>query len=229
MTSALPRPARLAATALLLGLALLPVGCAYARDRLLDLSDVIDPKIGTGIGVGAKVEISEYLGVGVGVGVNAYLREWYGRRSYETYGDKFVHLGAFGQDGGMWGLADDAGVRRRAETYALLINLTAVADHVGRYDVFGYSDAWVLPEGYEVPPLYTRWRVGGEIMIPALSFGLYLNLGELADFLLGLGRIDFAGDDGMSKADTFSLGVAPAAEEESMGPQRRWKQSSKSH
>lgn len=209
MSRRLRRPAL---SALLLGLLLGVAGCAYPRDRLLDLTDIIDPKLGTGLGVGAKAELTSYLGLGGGLGVNAWLREWYGRRSYESYGDKFVHFGVFGQDGGLGGVAQDAGVRTRPDTHVTIVNVSAFADHVGRYDVFGYSDAWELPDGYEVPPLGTRWRIGGEFMIPALSFGLYVNLGEIADFVLGLGTIDFRDDDGVCKCDVYSLGMAPEAD-----------------
>ena len=36
-------------------------------------------------------------------------------------------------------------------------------------------------------------------------FGLYLNLGELVDFLLGIGTLDIADDDGVPKGERFGL------------------------
>ncbi len=48
-------------------------------------------------------------------------------------------------------------------------------------------------------PLVSRFRLGGEIILPYLWGGLYLNLGELADFVCGLTTLDIAGDDGMPK------------------------------
>jgi len=205
-------PARIVCLALLFAAPLPAAGCAYAGDRLLDMSDIVDLKLGTGIGIGVKAELTYYVGIGAGLGVNAYLREWYGRKSYETYGDRFVHVGVFGQDGGMDGPEKDAGVRARVETYVLLVNMTATADHVAGRGVLGYSDAWQMARNYEVPPLGTRWRVGGEVLIPAISFGLYLNLGELADFLLGFTTYDFREDDGLDKGARYRLGDAPTTE-----------------
>jgi hypothetical protein len=207
------RPARLVALALLVGSLLPAAGCTYARDRVYDLSDVIDPKVGSGLGVGAKAEISYYLGIGGGVGVQGWLREWYGRKSYVTFGDKFFHVAVFGEDGGMGGPDENAGVRARPDTHATILNLSAYSDHMSDESVFGFSDAWRLPEGYEVPAVGTRWRIGGEVMIPALTFGLYLNVGELADFLLGFSTYDFREDDGMGKLETFDLGEPPEVTE----------------
>lgn len=220
----LSRLCRRVATALLLGALLLPTGCTYAKDRVLDLTDVIDWKVGSGLGVGAKAEITYYTGVGAGIGIQGWLWEWYGRRAYETWGDKFAQFAFFGQDGGMWGPGEDDGLRARPDTYAILVNMSAYSDHMGDKAAAGFREVWGVPPGYEVPPLGTRWRVGGEFMIPALSFGAYLNLGELADFLLGFSTYDFREDDGVSKFASYSLGE-PAEDGPVLPPDGRemWK------
>ncbi|RKY17556.1 MAG: hypothetical protein DRQ55_15520 [Planctomycetota bacterium] len=218
------RLARLAALAVLTAALLPAAGCAYAKDRVYDLSDVIDPKLGSGLGIGAKAELTYYLGAGGGVGVQGWLWEWYGRKAYETYGDKFAHFAIFGQDGGMYGPDEDAGKTARPDTYALLLNLSAYVDHYPEAHVMGFSDAFRLPDGYEVPPLHTRWRLGAEVMIPALSFGLYLNVAELGDFLLGFTTLDYQGDDGIGKTETYQLGVPPEITERQKVKERQtWK------
>ena len=211
MTSALPRASRLACLVLVAGL-LTTTGCTYGKDRLKDFVDVIDLKYGAGLGLGVKAEVTYYLGIGGGLGISAYNREWYGRRSYESYGDMFAHAVVFGADGGLDTQEPGPNQRTRADYHITLINMTAYADHVGSKDVMGFTDSWVVPEGYEVPPLPTRWRIGGEVLLPAFNLGIYVNLGELGDFVLGFLTIDYAEDDelgwteGISILDTYEKG-----------------------
>ena len=182
------RPERWRAAWLLLA-TLLPAcasGEQYARDRLMDLTDVVDFKYGDAWGFGIKFEASIYLGTGIGLGVIEHSREWYGRRATEftlnKQGDAldwlegtFAHAGVVGADGG------SPGNTMQSAIYTIFFNV-------------------LLLSGDEtVPPMIDRWRLGGEILLPHVIAGVYLNLGELWDFFAGLGGADPAADDGVRK------------------------------
>jgi len=66
-------------------------------------------------------------------------------------------------------------------------------DNQGVQNVLGFGAA----EDY--PPVISQFRFGGEIYIPGLNFGLYLNAGEVIDLILGFATIDLADDDGLPK------------------------------
>ena len=53
------------------------------------------------------------------------------------------------------------------------------------------------------PPPLTRARIGGEVLAFPVIVGLYVNLGEIADFLAGFAGLDLAGDDGLPKGAKF--------------------------
>jgi hypothetical protein len=168
--------------------ALLP-GCAsferYARDRLMDVTDVVDFKYGRAWGLGFKLELTLYFGTGLGVGVQQWTREWYGRHAtdFALSGDAprswmsglFVQAGVIGVDGGAPGNAAQSAIN----TVGLNVLL-----------ISANSDA---------PPLIDRWRFGGELLLPGAIGGMYLNLGELWDFVAGVFGGDPAGDDGEEK------------------------------
>ncbi|MBI1851928.1 MAG: hypothetical protein HYR85_16445 [Planctomycetes bacterium] len=65
----------------------------------------------------------------------------------------------------------------------------------GEINVFFYN----RPE-YEPPPI-DRARFGVEVWLPLVRFGLYLNLGEVVDFVAGWVGLDSAQDDGIDKGD----------------------------
>src|SRR5262245_51932556 len=186
------RGTTLAARALLLLLVLLPA-CAsierYARDRLLDVTDVVDFKYGEAWGFGVKAEITLYLGTGLGLGVVESSREWYGRRATDFTLDReggpgawfeglFAHAGIIGTDGG------SAGDAAQSALNTVFLNVLLLS---------GDSDA---------PPMIERWRIGLEVLLPEVTGGMYLNLGELWDLLAGLGGGDPAEDDGVRKGGT---------------------------
>jgi hypothetical protein len=168
--------------------ALLPA-CAsverFARDRLLDLTDVIDFKYGDAWGFGVKAEITLYLGTGIGLGVVESSREWYGRHATDFELDRqaarswfegtFAHAGIIGTDGGTPGDAAQSAFN------TVFLNVL------------------LLSRSSTAPPMIERWRVGAEVLLPKVTGGLYLNLGELWDFAAGLGGGDPAEDDGTRK------------------------------
>lgn len=172
-----------------LALAALLPGCAsverYARDRLLDVTDVVDFKYGRAWGLGFKLEITLYFGTGLGLGVQQWTREWYGRHATDFELDAagprswmsgiFAHLGVIGVDGGSPG--DTA---------------------QSAFNTVGFN-ALMLSADTTAPPLIDRWRVGGELLLPGAIGGIYLNLGELWDFVAGVFGSDPAGDDGEAK------------------------------
>jgi hypothetical protein len=194
----------LSARTSMLGLLLALAGCSYPGDRLRDMTDFIDVKYGTGIAAGAKVEVTSYLGVGGGIGVLGYTREWYGRRSYETYGGVFMHLGILGIDGGSGMFHKEDGDQSYADLHFLFVNASAFADHFGNRDT-AYAVAFQRPPGYEPVPMFDRFRIGFEFLIPGLTFGLYANIPELVDLVGGFFFWDPAGDDGIPKSALYGL------------------------
>ena len=204
------KPTRLLACLLVAGLALAQSSCVvadYGRDRLMDLTDVIDLKYGVGVGVGAKAEATVYLGAGGGLAALGYTREWFGRRSTIQQSKWFVHFGVGGVDGGRgslsWEEEDDFdGDPERADIHALLANLTALSDHntgPRGNEPPNEVNRW----GFNAPPTIDRFRFGGEIVIPVIQFGLYANVGEIIDFLGGWVTWDPAYDDDASFLDVY--------------------------
>lgn len=59
---------------------------------------------------------------------------------------------------------------------------------------FGFSQQAERPL-----PLVSRFRIGGEVLLPLVSLGLYVNLGEIFDFLAGFAGFDPAEDHGVPK------------------------------
>ena len=186
------------ALTLLLGFALFTPGCSYVKNRVLDMSDVIDIKYGYAVGAGVKVEATNWVGVGVGWGIMPKTREWFGRRSHVAYDQEFMHFILAGRDGTKRSWGEPSADGTDFYNIVLPINIAAL-DH-------------------STPPMLQRFRVGFEFIIPTANGGLYLNLGELADFILGLATIDIAGDDGVPKSaqynDHFQEEVTPDDSEE---------------
>ncbi len=172
--------------ALVLVLGACASGERWARDRLLDVTDVVDLKYGRAWGFGVKLEATLYLGAGVGVGFVESSREWFGRRAEDFTLDRqggagawfeglFAHAALVGVDGGS---ANSAG---QSAINTVLLNVLLL---------WGDADA---------PPLIDRWRFGGELLLPEVTGGAYLNVGELWDWAAGLAGADPAGDDGVRK------------------------------
>jgi len=205
-----PKPTRLLACLLVTGLALAQSSCAvadYGGDRLMDLTDIIDLKYGVAVGAGAKAEATIYLGAGAGIGALGYTREWFGRRSTIQQSKWFFHFVAGGVDGGRGSLTWEEedmpdGDLERADVNVLLANLTALNDHNtgprGDEDP-ELKNLW----GANAPPTLDRFRFGGEFLIPVIHFGLYVNLGEVVDFLGGWFTWDPAYDDDASFLDVY--------------------------
>ena len=91
-------------------LAVTMVSCAetgtYLKDRAYDVVDVVDFKYGFGVqslGLGAKIEVTEFLGLGAGYGISDHVREWRGRRSLASP-HEFAHVLVAGFDGLVRGL-----------------------------------------------------------------------------------------------------------------------------
>lgn len=144
----------------------------YAIDRVMDVADIVDLKLGAGLGVGAKVEVTDYVASGVGLGWTLYEYEFYGRRAVEK-GGIFLYLGLVGGEGGTVESSDTEGV----------------------FFLYHHRS---FSSGKTRLPLIERFRIGGEIWLP-ISFGAYVNLGEIVDFIGGLVLFDLADDDGISK------------------------------
>jgi hypothetical protein len=167
-----------AALAALLGV----TSCAsverYARDRALDLTDVVDVRVGLAWGVGAKVEVTSWVGVGLGHALLPWTREWFGRRS-RVRREESTHLLVAGMDGRSGWIGD--------QVYVLGVSPGWI-----EHDLFLYQGLWP-------GALQRNGRVGAEVMA-GVALGLYVNLGELYDLLAGLVGLDPAHDDGVSKS-----------------------------
>lgn len=150
-------------------------GCVYLKDRALDLTDVIDFKYTWSTGpAGIKVHVTDYVASGIGLGLNgegSISEEWYGRYKTKLDGFLFCHLVVCG--------VDNTGID----------NMDKHADMC----YLGYHDR---PSR---PPMIDRFRVGAEAFVPVFHLGVFLNLGELADFLIGFTTVDIAEDDGIPK------------------------------
>lgn len=169
---------------------LLLAGCGslgrYAKDRLLDLTDIVDVKYPTelhGVGLLARVEATDFLASGLGVSSLLKTGEWYGRRHWcnrDPRGPNFQLL-VLGLDGIMEVEGDSATL--------LVFNVTNLG-----------------------LPLIDRFRIGGELVLPLMNVGLYLNLGEIVDLLLGFATLDPAFDDGLPKGSPIEARAAPSEE-----------------
>ena len=75
------------AAALLLA-ALAGSGCtastSWGTDRLLDLTDMVDVRYGTGAGLGVQLDATMLFGTGLGYSTVDRSRVWFGRHSVET-------------------------------------------------------------------------------------------------------------------------------------------------
>jgi len=143
----------------------------YAGDRALDLTDIIDLKYSGAVALGARAEATVHFTPGLGFGAVGRATEYFGRREDYDRGGGFLYLL-------IWGV----------ENFHL--------DNEGVQNFLGFG-AVEDSEGY--PPVISQFRFGGEIYIPGLNFGLYLNLGEIVDLILGFATIDLADDDGLPK------------------------------
>ncbi len=164
----------------ILPLLLLTSGCQYGRDRLYDITDVVDLKYGCGwnsIGIGLKAEVTDYVGAGAGLGRYEWVAESYGRLRVEAPSD-FLHFVFAGYDGEPLIEHVPSGereMRAGSAFYALGINCCQELR----------------------PPMIDRFRIGAEVLFFNVLGGLYLNTGELVDFAAGIATFDIAGDDGL--------------------------------
>lgn len=178
------RSARLALLALLLPAC--ASGERWARDRLLDVTDTVDFKYGRAWGLGLKLEATLYLGAGFGLGVVESSREWYGRHKEDFALDRLGGAGAWFE--GLFAHAALLGVDGGSATSAGQSAVNTVALNV----LLLWGDA-------QAPPRIDRWRFGAELLLPEVTGGLYLNLGQAWDLLAGIAGADPAGDDGVPK------------------------------
>ena len=183
------RAPRIAAT--LTAVVLACAGCvapgSYGRDRWLDLTDAIDLKYGTGIGLGVHLQATKYLETGLGLSTQSGSHEWFGRRRVDMHDGAFVH----GVVVGFAGLGPH-GSLTTGSIDVLLFNVLALEG--GRWTG---TRSWF--EGGHGLPILDRYRFGAVLYLPGVHGGLFLNVGELADFLGGLFGADLMNDDGYAK------------------------------
>jgi hypothetical protein len=164
----------------------------YGLDRARDLSDVVDVRYGTGLGLGVFVQCMWPLPLGVGLGASSesYSRQWFGRKSVEIRDGVFAHAIVIGTEG--HGADDDS------TTGSLnFLGLNACGGHIYSKDWRG-TDAWFHSPAGD-PPQLDRFRIGATVFLPGVNGGLFLNVGEIFDFLTGLVGYDLMRDDGIPK------------------------------
>ena len=161
--------------------------CAYMRDRARDFTDLVDLKYACPDvrGIGIKAEATNYLGAGLGMGTEKRTTEWFGRRFEKSKGGFFMHV----LIGGFEEISSCPVSANPTKTF------------------FGYQ----VP--VERPQIVSQFRLGAEVVIPALHFGIYANLGEVADFFAGLFLLDPAEDDGLVKGCIMSSRSRPGEQE----------------
>ena len=197
------------------------IGCSevatYGENRVRDLSDIVDVRYGTGVGLGLTVQFSELIRTGLGCSEEWYQRQWFGRKSVESRDGLFASALIIGFDGDY--LRREQAIKwfvKSGSTTEDLRRLEAekwfseYGSTTGSHDMFlfaypGWPDttqvgtkAWFTEPGGNLPTLGSA-RVGGAVFLPVVNGGLYLNLGEVLDFLFGLANYDLMNDDGYPK------------------------------
>ena len=150
-------------------------GCSYTTDRLLDLTDMVDVRGGSGgFGLGVKVRATEFVETGLAAGGGYEEVEFYGRRRLDVPNSDVLQMLIVGYDKG--GNISGSKVPWEINTF-----------------FFRGAKPWAPPVSW--------WRFGGEIILPGVRGGIFLNIGEILDFILGFTTLDIAGDDGLGKGE----------------------------
>jgi len=198
-------PCRAAATILLvLGFQ----GCSalgsYGQNRLRDLSDILDVRYGTGWGLGSQIRVL-WLETGFGLSTESYYRQWFGRKSVEVRQGLFAQSVLVGIDGDLW-RREPEDILGNSSTGVLSVLVVNVSVSSSIFSGTGSEDWFKEPEGD--PPLMDSFRIGGVVFLPGVSGGLFLNLGEVLDFVCGIVGFDPLHDDGIPKFQLTSAGEA---------------------
>jgi len=189
------------------------VPSSYGQDRLRDLSDVVDVRYGTGVGLGLGVQFGDIFRTGVGCSTEWYQRQWFGRKSVEVHDGLFAYGVIIGYDGDyLRRLGPGEWVKEGSAATGSFNMLLLTVTNEPKPSWSG-DETWFTQPGGD-PPLLTTGRIGGAIFLPAANAGLYLNVGEIADFFGGIVGFDLLGDDGYPK---YSPPEAPATPASSAG------------
>lgn len=187
----------------------------YGQDRRRDLSDVVDVRYGTGVGLGVMLEAGPFT-TGLGSSSEWYYPRWYGRKPVEVRDGLFAFGIVAGYDGDYirrlgrhdWVAQGDSSTGNFA---ILLLNLSA-----GTQRPMSGTEEWFTQPGGD-PPLLTCASLGGTLFLLVANAGLYFNAGEALDFVCGVAGADPMHDDGVPKfevatgSDTAPVGTPPAA------------------
>jgi hypothetical protein len=157
--------------------------------------------------LGAKAEATNYFGLPLGFHMGPPQHEFFGRRRV------FFDYGAgFGL--GVWGMQlrspDDSGqsagleVFRWMNIYLAAVNASAITMEIDRRERSRHPLPW-----------HQRFRFGGELWLPWVTFGLFLNPVEIIDLLGGIAGLDLCEDDGLP----WGVTLYPKVEEPRETPQ----------
>ncbi|HEX5011521.1 MAG TPA: hypothetical protein VFY71_14085 [Planctomycetota bacterium] len=164
----------------------------YSLDRARDLSDVVDVRYGTGLGLGLYVQATPSIPLGAGLGASSesYSRQWFGRKSVEMRDGLFAHAIFMGVEGKGAGSDWTTG---SLDMLGLRLNPGSIYSKEWRG-----TEAWFQSPAGD-PPQLDRFRFGATVFLPGVNGGIFLNLGEVVDFLTGLVGFDLMRDDGIPK------------------------------
>jgi hypothetical protein len=177
----------------------------YGRDRVRDVSDVVDVRYGLGFGLGASAQFGEVFGTGLGCSIEWYERQWYGRKSIESHDGLFAAALILGYDGDYVLRLDPGEGVIGGNTLAGNMTVLCLRG-VGHSPAMSGTQEWFTEPGGKLPG-WSTGRIGGAVFLPGVLAGLYVNLGEIVDFFGGLATFDLMNDDGYAK---FSLPEAAA-------------------
>jgi len=124
-----------------------------------------------------------FLGTGMGYAETTLVREWYGRGSvlYDYRDDSF---GLTSLQVIIAGIEAGGHPQPIRDSYNILSFDIAMYEYLDGYETYS-----------EELPLVDTFRFGGELWFPGALFGMYINTGEMLDFVLGFATIDISDDD----------------------------------
>jgi len=163
----------------------------YFSSRARDLGDVFDLDLGIGPGLGAKVEITHLLVPSFGIAETAEIQKR--ARTWEKFpGFGFASLGVFGIEGNN---------PHEFNLFCLGINIQPIL------------------EGTEGTLMNPPLEFGPKLYLGYLSAGLYFNLAEFVDLVVGLAGADPWQDDEPAPSDIPGPAESTQGSEERSQPQ----------
>jgi|GEM_PF-2800816 len=152
-------------------------GCAYLKERLLDLADCVDVGIGVGAGVGVDINVTPHVGLGIGGGLAGFAAKW--GRNFGTADYGFILVPFFGLVAGRArGLEEEIGDKWGTDYTRYFV-----------MNSYGLGPTWP----YDTP--FIRRLYIDFIVIAPIAFRIRFHFGEFIDFIAGIFGGDPMADD----------------------------------